>query len=200
MLTLVAHAAGDTGGEGLKVVIPLIASAVALFGVVLTLVVNGLRADRNRRRDLYSAGWAVVQAYRELAFAIRRRNVEDRAAERVRLSDAMGAIQKELSYYEAMIGREGVSEFVFTVTGRDHRGAVAAAYLKLVAETRKIAGGIVRRSWNEEPISQDREMHAPDIATELQALQPVEGAFLDAVNRDVGGRPGDSRSGSDGAG
>jgi hypothetical protein len=64
-----------------------------------------------------------------------------------------------------------------------------------------IAGGIVRRSWNEEPISQDREMHAPDTATELQALQPVERAFLDAVkNRDVGGRPADSRSDGGGAG
>jgi hypothetical protein len=92
-----------------------------------------------------------------------------------------------------MIGRERVSEFRFTVTGRDLRGAAADAYLKLVAETRKIAGGIIRRSWDEEPINKDSEMHAPNIADELQALEPVETAFLDAINKDVGGRRPDTR-------
>jgi len=188
VLIAAAQVAADGGGEGLKVVAPLIASAIALFGVVITLFVNGWRTDRNRRRDLYSAGWAAVQAYKEMAFAIRRRSIEDLAGERVRLSDAMGEIQKEIAYFEAMIGRERVSDFRFTATGRDLRGAVADAYLKLVAETRKIAGGIIKRSWDEEPINKDSEMHAPNIADELQALKPVEAAFLDAVNRDVGGR------------
>lgn len=31
-------------------------------------------------------------------------------------------------------------------------------------------------------------MHTPGIAEELQALEPFDTAFLDAVNRDVGGR------------
>lgn len=188
MLIAAAQAAADGGGEGWKVVVPLIGSALALFGVLVTFYINGRRADRNRRRDLYAGGWSAVQAYREMAFAVRRRNAEDRAGERVRLSDAMREIQKELAYFEAMIGRERVSEFVFNVTGRDHRGVVADAYLKLVAETRKVAGGIIKRSWDEEPIKGDSQMHTPSIAEELQALKPFDTAFLDAVNRDVGGR------------
>lgn len=193
MIALIVQAASDGGGEGLKVVLPLIGSAVVLLGVLITLYVNGCRAERTRRRDLYSAGWAAAQAYKEMAFAIRRRNRDDRAAERVRLSDAMSEIQKELAYYEAMIGRERVSETVFLVTNRDLRGAVGDAYSKLVAETRKVAGGIIKRSWDEEPISSDTEMHAPSIAEELKALKPAEDGFLDAVNADVGGRRPDPR-------
>jgi hypothetical protein len=188
LLTAIAQAASDGGGEGLKVVLPLIGSAIALVGVLLTLFVNGRRTERTRRRDLYSKGWAAVQAYKEFAFAVRRRNADDRAGERVRISTAMGEVQKELAYYEAMIGRERVSEFVATVTGRDHRGVVADAYLTLVAETRKVAGGIIKRSWDEDPISADSEMHAPEIAKELAALEPFEAAFLDTVSDDVGGR------------
>ena len=192
MLTAVAHAASEGGGEGLKVVLPLIGSAIALVGVLITLYVNGRRAERTRRRDLYSAGWAAVQAYKEFAFAVRRRNSEDRAGERVRISTAMGEVQKELAYYEAMIGQERVSEFIAAVTGRDLRGAVADAYLTLVAETRKVAGGIIKLSWNEEPIGADSEMHAPEIAQELAVLKPVEMAFLDTVSDDVGGRRPDA--------
>jgi hypothetical protein len=193
LIALIVQTASDGGGEGLKVVLPLIGSAIALFGVLITLYVNGRRAERTRRRDLYSAGWAAVQAYKEMAFAIRRRNREDRAAERVRLSEAMSEIQKDLAYHEAMIGRERVSETVFLVTGQDLSGAVGDAYSKLVAETRKVAGGIIKRSWDEAPISSDSEMHAPSIAEELRALKPVEDEFLDAVNADVGGRRPDSR-------
>lgn len=194
MISAVALAASDGGGEGLKVVLPLIGSAIALVGVLITLYVNGRRTERTRRRDLYSEGWAAVQAYKEFAFAVRRRNADDRAGERVRISTAMGKVQKELAYREAMIGRERVSDFVFTVTGKDRPGVAADAFMKLVAETRKVAGGIIKRSWDEEPISQDNEMHAPGIAGELQTLEPVETAFLDAVNDDVGGRKPDSSS------
>ena len=188
MLIAVAQAASDGGGEGLKIVLPLIGSAIALAGVLLTLYVNGRRTERTRRRDLYSEGWAAVQAYKEFAFAVRRRNANDLAGERVRISTAMGEIQKELAYHEAMIGRERVSAFVFKLTGKDRPGVVADAFLKLVAETRKVAGGIIKRSWDEEPIHADSEMHAPAIAQELGALGPFETAYLDAISDDVGGR------------
>jgi hypothetical protein len=176
VLTAVSQvaASGGDGGEGLKVLIPLFTSAIALAGVLLTLVVNGRRTDRNRRRELYAGGWSAVQAYKEAAFAIRRRNANDRAAERVRLSESMREIQRDLSYHEALIGRE-------------QSGDVAVAYRELVAKTREVAGGIVKRSWDEEPIASDNEMHAPAIASELQALAPYEVEFMDAVAGDVGG-------------
>jgi hypothetical protein len=163
-----------SGAEAWKLAVPLIAAAIALLGVLVTLLVNGRRAERDRLRALYAAGWAAVQAYKEMAFAIRRRNAEQRAAERVRLSEALREIQNQLSYHEALIGRE-------------RSGKVAVEYCALVAKTREIAGGIIRRSWNEEPIASDKEMHSPEIATELQALVPFEEQYLDAVAAKVGG-------------
>lgn len=73
-------------------------------------------------RALYADGWAAVQAYKEMAFAIRRRNVDDRAAERVRLSETLREVQRDLAYHEALIGRERSSR-------------VTAEYRVLVAKT-----------------------------------------------------------------
>jgi hypothetical protein len=172
---VVFAASSDGGGEGLKVFIPLAVAAAGLFGVLLTLIFNVWLANRERRRDLYAGGSAAVQSYKEMAFAIRRRNVDDRAAERVRLSEAMREIQRDLSFHEALIGRE-------------RPGAVAAAYRELSAETRRVAGGIIKRSWDEEPVVSDREMHAPEIAEELGQLRGFEDAYLNAVAKAVGGR------------
>lgn len=160
--------ASSGGGEGLKVVVPLIAAALALIGVFVTLIVNGRRDDRERQRRLYAGGWAAVQAYKEMAFAIRRRDIANPGPERVRLSDAMREIQRDLSYHEALIGHE-------------RPGAVADAYRELVAKTREIAGGIIKRTWDEAPIASDEEMHSPQIASELRALKPAEDAYMDAA-------------------
>jgi len=160
-------ATSNSGGEGLEVVIPLIAAAIALLGVLFTLIVNGYRSNRARRRELFAHGWATVQSYKEMAFAIRRRSAADPAGERVRLSEALREIQHDVSFHEAMIGRDPADD-------------VASAYLELVKKMREIAGGIIKRSWDEPPITSDREIHAPEIAAELQALRPFEERFLDA--------------------
>jgi hypothetical protein len=173
MNAAVATASG--GADGWTVALPLIAATIALFGVLVTLAVNGRRAERDRLRALYAGGWAAVQAYKEMAFAIRRRNAEDRAGERVRLSEALRDIQRDLAYHEALIAR-----------GRP--GEVGEAYRTLVAEMRAIAGGIIKRSWNDEPITSDKEMHAPHIAAELEPLKAVEERYLSAVGAAVRGR------------
>ena len=110
-----------------------------------------------------------------MAFAIRRRNIDDRAGERVRLSEAMREIQKDISFHEALIGRE-------------RSGRAATEYRNLVVKTREIAGGIIRRSWNEEPITGDSDMHSPEIATDLAAPKPFEDGYMDAVADEVAGR------------
>jgi hypothetical protein len=168
-VVLLATASGGEG-EGLKVVIPLVAAAIALFGVLLTLIVNGYRSNRERRRELFAGGWAAIQSYKEMAFAIRRRSAVDPAAERVRLSEALREIQHDISFHEAMIGRDPSDD-------------VASTYSELVKKTRVVAGGIIKRSWDEPPINADNEMHAPEIATELQALRPYEDAYLDEIAR-----------------
>jgi hypothetical protein len=169
-MTELFSAAASTGesGEGLKVVIPLIVAAIALFGVLVTLIINGYRANRERRRELFAGGWAAVQSYKEMAFAVRRRSSTDPAGERVRISEALREIQHDLSFHEAMIGR-------------DPANGVASAYLELVQKTREVAGGIIKRSWDKPPIDADAEMHAPEIAADLQTLRPFEDAYLDRV-------------------
>lgn len=167
---LAAAAASGDSSDDLRVLIPLITSAIALIGVLLTLIINGYRANRERRRELFAGGWAAVQSYKEMAFAIRRRSSVDPASERVRLSEALREIQRDISFHEAMIER-------------DPPGDVAAAYRELVKKTREVAGSIIKRSWDEPPITADGEMHAPAIAKELQALRPYEDTYMDQVAR-----------------
>lgn len=172
MLIVVAEPAG--GGDDWKLIAALIAATLAFLAHMIVLLVNGRRARRDRLRELYAGGWAAAQAYKEMAFAIRRRSMEDRARERVRLSELMREVQTNLAYHEALIGREG-------------SGRIATEYRGLVAKTREIAGGIIKRSWDQEPIASDSEMHAPDIATELSALKPFEDGYMDAVAAELGG-------------
>lgn len=173
-LAAASAGASASGGDDWKVIVPVIAATLALLGVIMTLWTSGRRAHRERLRELYAGGWSAVQAYKKMAFAVRRRNLEERAAERVRLSDVMREIQQDIAYHEALIGRE-------------RSGRVAAEYRNLVTKTREIAGGIVRRSWNEEPISSDTQMHSPEIAAELSALKCHEDAYMSAVAGELGG-------------
>lgn len=171
---LIAAAQSAEGGDDWKVIAALVAAALAFLAHVIVLLVNGRRARRERLRELYAGGWTAVQAYQEMAFAIRRRSIEDRAGERVRLSEAMREIQKDLAYHETLIGRE-------------RSGHVAAEYRNLIAKTREIAGGIIKRSWNEEPIATDSAMHSPEIAHELSGLRPFEDGYMDAAADELGG-------------
>jgi hypothetical protein len=54
--------------------------------------------------------------------------------------------------------------------------------------TREIAGGIIKRSWNEEPITSDSEMHSPEIAEELSTLKQFEDGHMNAVAGELGPR------------
>ncbi len=171
---LIAAAEVLDSGDDWKMTAALIAAALAFLAHMIVLLINGRRARRERLRELYAGGWAAVQGYKEMAFAIRRRNIEDRAGERVRLSEAMREIQKDISFHEALIGRE-------------RSGRAAAEYRNLVTKTREIAGGIVKRCWNEEPITADSQMHSPEIAAELAALKPFEDGYMDAVADELGG-------------
>ncbi len=56
--------------------------------------------------------------------------------------------------------------------------------------TREPERGIVRRSWNEEPITSDSDVHSPEIANELAALCPFEDGYMDAVADELGARRG----------
>lgn len=166
---LIAAAQQAAGGAAdWKFVVGLITALVA----ILTLWINGRRAERERRRELYAGSWAAVQAYKEFAFAVRRRRYDEPEEERVRLSEAMRDVQKDLSYYEALIGRE-------------RSGRVAAEYRNLVGKTREVAGGAVRDAWNSVPITTDKQMNMPDVAEKLQPIKEFEDAYLQAMEDDL---------------
>jgi len=97
MITIAAWHAKDIA----VVVAP---TAVLIIGVV-TLLINGERAERRRRRELYARGLTVALAYAEMPFEIRRRRHEadQRSAERVRLASRFSEVQAELSVCHALI-------------------------------------------------------------------------------------------------
>ena len=163
------------GGDSWKVIVPLIVAVIGFTAVMVRMWWDARDAQLERLRELYAGGWAAVQSYKEMAFAVRRRNIEDRAGERVRLSEALAAIQKDLSYREALIARE-------------RSGKIASEYSALVSKTREIAGGIIRDSWNNEPITKDSEMHSPEIAQKLKQLSSFEDCYMNAVANGLGVR------------
>lgn len=137
-----------------------------------TIWVNGYRADRVRRRELYAEAWSAIVRYKEFAFAVRRRDSERAGAERVRLTSAMSEVQANIAKYQALLTNERSKH-------------VAKSFDEVVASTRRVAGGIVRDSWNEPPITNDSEVHAPEIADALRELEPNERAFLASAANDL---------------
>jgi len=140
-----------------------VAAIVAPTGVlvigVITLLINGERAERQRRRDLYARGLTVALAYAEMPFEIRRRRHEPahRSAERVRLASRFSKVQAELSVCHALIAAEG-------------NPAILDAYTTYLAATRSIAGSAAREAWTNDPITIDRDVNMPELGQQLQQL------------------------------
>jgi len=137
----------------------VLAPTVALLIGVITLIVNGERAERQRRRELFARGLAAAIAYAEMPFAIRRRQhePEHRSAERVRLGTRFSEIQTEITVCLVLIEAEGDPQ-------------ISAAYAELVEATRDHAGVAAHQAWNEEPIQSDPDASMPALAEQLQPL------------------------------
>lgn len=148
----------------------VLAPGVALLLGVITIFINGERAERQRRRKLHARALAAAIAYAEMPFAIRRRQHEPdyRSAERVRLTTRFSEIQAEISVCEALIDAEGDQH-------------VSTSYRELVQATREIAGAAARAAWNDEPIASDPGVNMPEVAQELQPLAAHREQFTDAI-------------------
>lgn len=150
----------------------VLAPTVALLVGVATLLVNGERAERRRRRELHARGLAAALAYAEMPFEIRRRRHEDveRSAERVRLTTRFSEVQAELRVCETLIDADG-------------NGTVAGRYRELVEATRRVAGGAARESWNRDPIDSDAAVNMPDLAEQLQELNEPRTRYANAIQQ-----------------
>lgn len=170
MLLAAVKAASDGHGGQLppEVAAAIIAGAASLLVLAFTVWVAGQKDRDNRRRDTYSKAFAVVAAYKEFPYVVRRRRsgpASIPADERIRISEDLRKVQEQLSYYSAWMATESAR--------------VAATYRHLVAETRRIAGGQIHNAWTEPPITADEAMNMPDIG--LGNLAASEAAYLDAV-------------------
>lgn len=142
------------------------AAAVALIGVWI----NGLREERRRRRELYANALEATYAYREFAYVVRRRRTDAPGEERVRISEALREIQRDLSKYEALMEIERCTQ-------------VAVSYTQLVIKTREVAGGYMHDAWKSGGAREDSQMNIADV--DFVPLKEYEAAYLAAVRQDL---------------
>lgn len=150
----------------------VLAPTVVLFIGVVTLLVNGERAERQRRRELHARALAAAMAYAEMPFEIRRRRHEEgeRSAERVRLTTRFSDVRAELAVCQALIDAEGNAD-------------VTTAYGELINATRRVAGGAARDAWNAEPIKRDADVNMAALAEQLQPLAAIRNRYTDEIRR-----------------
>lgn len=148
-------------------------AALGLASTIAVTVIGWLWAQRRKRLDehakLLADAYAVVAAYKEFAFAVRRRNPDEPAKERVRISEAMRAVQQDLTFHVAWV--------------RGTTPRVSEAYDTLVGELRKTAGTAVRGAWNAPPITADEQMNMPEVGAQLAQLAAPEQNYLAQVQR-----------------
>jgi hypothetical protein len=151
-------------------VVAAVSGAIAL----ISLWVNGIRQERARRQRLYADALAALVAYREFAYVIRRRRApvpgheEIAGEERVRISEALREVQRDVEYHRAWIKTEPAT-------------AVATTYDALAKETRRVAGGYMHDAWQADPLDNDAGMNIPDI--DYSPLAEYDTAYLNAVSR-----------------
>lgn len=144
---------------------PVAGAVIAFGGVVLGLLVNGDRGERQRRRELHARALAAVLAYGEMPFAIRRRRCEDEhaSAERVRLSDHFSSVKAEISTCQALLAADGHER-------------LAVVYNDLVETARATAGEDSHEAWKAPAVTSDREMN---MAAVHQRLQPFRDRLVE---------------------
>jgi hypothetical protein len=146
----------------------------AVLAALLTALVNIVLARRNSReeerariRTTFAEAYGAYCDYREFPYAIRRRNPDQRAAERIRLSEQLRAVQSKLNFYIAWTAAEST--------------AVGVVFAALVTELRRVAGSAMHDAWAAEPVADDAGMNIGPGVIDLSSLSPLETAYTAAV-------------------
>lgn len=165
-------AAAQQSGWTTAAIATLVAAAVSGTVALLTFWATGVRQERSRRQQFYADAFAALVAYREFAYVVRRRraptagNEAIAGEERIRISEALREVQKDLAFSSAWINTEGAAD-------------VGTKYDQLLTETRRLAGGYMRDAWNGPPLDDDAGMNIDDV--DYSSLAAHEVAYLDAV-------------------
>lgn len=125
---------------------------------------------RNRRRGLYADALAACMEYREFPYVIYRRNGEQSATERTRISEALRDVQKRIAYHCAWLRTESKD--------------VANKYEELVSTLKSVAGEEMKRRWKASPIKKDADMTVGP-KFDWRLIEEKEEAYIKAVRREL---------------
>jgi len=164
---------GITPGLGVSLLSDVVVAAI-VAGIVslVTVLMAHERARRDRLREQYADAFRAYASYKEFPYVVRRR-ADGGVGEHVRISEAFRDVQERLTFWQAWMGLESAG--------------VAREYRKLIDATRDIAGNAIRRAWELPPVTQDNDMNIADYAEDLKQLIPLEGAYVDAARKRLGG-------------
>lgn len=141
-----------------------IALGVPLALFVLNAFWDGHSKRTDRRRTRFSEAVAVVVAYTQFPYIIRRRRSDIAAEERARISEELGQVLRDIEYHTAWLRTEST--------------AVGAAYDDLVQIVRSTAGPLMHDAWLEPAADSDADMNIPGINEQLAPLAERQREFL----------------------
>jgi hypothetical protein len=142
----------------------VVAALVAAIVSLATLATTGRRARQDRQRELFAAAFETSIAYREFAYGVRRRK-DDSSEEVARISGPLSETQTRFRSLEALL--------------RVEAPRVGAAYTKLAAETRAVAGEQIRVGWESARLPPERTGRIEDL--DFSSLAEQEAEYLNAV-------------------
>ncbi|MFD4422033.1 hypothetical protein ACFWN7_11095 [Agromyces sp. NPDC058484] len=154
--------------------------ASSVVAALLTATINILLArnktkqeERARVRTVLAEAFAAYAQYRQYPSAIRRRNSEKPAEERVRIAELIRATQERINFYVAWTAAESES--------------LGAAYAELITQARRVAGTAMTEAWRSPAIESDAEMVIPTSVLDLAELRPAETEYARAVAQHLAG-------------
>jgi hypothetical protein len=147
----------------------LLAAVLAAIVAVALRLLQSHAEERARVRILYAEAYQWYSAYKEMPYAIRRRNPDEPAAERLRLSETIREIQARLDHFQTWTFLEDEQ--------------VGVAYGDLLRELRRVAGMSMHDAWIEPGTTTDAGMNMKPGRVDLSDLTPFENTFNAAVRR-----------------
>jgi hypothetical protein len=148
----------------------IVISIVALAVSIATFLLAGRRTRLDRQRQVFADALDAVMTYREYPFIVFRRNRDDIAKERQRISSDLSALQAKLN---GLSGRLRVEDRY-----------VGERYQELLAATRRVAGPMITEAWNRDPAPADKDVHNP--GWDFGELKAQDDAYLQAVEDHLG--------------
>lgn len=142
----------------------LAGAGIALLGALATLAINGIRAERQRKRDFHAGALAAITAYGEMPYRIRRR--APGADNRARLSDELSRAKVEVDTCQVLLAADGDEK-------------LSDAFDDLYKLARMSAGKEAHDAWKAPVITTDVEMNQGALYRRLAEFNAKRAEFAD---------------------